>query len=125
MARYDDSAAYPDQAPGMPARNSHDYMTAPGSAPTPAGSLVSSPPVPQGGPDRAVLVDPYGSTYGATVVPVGPYDTEVGPQAGLYAGSEPNPLSTMPGDWVGHTGAGTGRVTGPGHPNSHGLNGDA
>lgn len=124
MASYD-SPNFQDRLPGLPPRSSHDYMTAPGTPPAPAGAPSEAQRIPTPGPGQVWITPAGGSTINGDMVNVGPRDTLVSPQAGLYDGNEPNPLSTMPGAQVGQSGAGQGNVVTTPHPNSFGLNPDA
>jgi hypothetical protein len=53
-------------------------------------------------------------------VTVSPLDVLIDTQADLYNGTDPNPLSGVPGGLMGHTGAGMGRVSTPHHVNAAG-----
>jgi hypothetical protein len=117
MASYD-SAGHRDPLPGLPDFQSHDSgLSAPGASPQ---AFPDASATPERGTvaDSAFVVPAGASTANGDRVTVGPLDTLSGPQADLYAGADANPLSGLPGDWVGHSGAGRGRVGGPGNPNA-------
>jgi hypothetical protein len=117
MARYD-SPGYQNQLPGFAPRPAHDYLTAPGSPPMAAGAPDAAQTVPHPGPGQAWIVPSGASTVNGDMVTVGVLDTEVSAQAALYSGPEADPWSGLPGELFGHTGAGTGSVAGPHHPNA-------
>lgn len=99
MASYD-SPGFPDRLPGFPARNSHDYMTAAGSAPDRPGERQET--VTSGLPGSGVVLSFGGSA--AT------------DQPGQYPPREP--FTGLPLDG---TGAGDGHPAGPGNPNAKGA----
>jgi hypothetical protein len=67
----------------------------------------------------SALIVPVGaSTLSGDRVQVGVADTNVGRQQDLYSGSDGDLIAGIPGDYLGHTGAGKGHVTGPAHPNN-------
>lgn len=51
-------------------------------------------------------------------VQVSPWDVNVGRQQDLYSGADGDPLTGIPGTYLGSTGAGQGQVRGPGNPNA-------
>jgi len=111
MGAYD-SPGYQDQLPGFGPRNSHDYMTAPGSQ----GAVQSE----RGGGLGTVVVTTPGSSSQAPqpLVDVGPGET--GAFADDVAVHEPLDFTGVTG--ASQTGAGRGRAQNDHlHVNSHGV----
>jgi hypothetical protein len=114
VARYD-SPNFPDQVPGFAARNSHDYMSAPGSDspgdPGPTGQVIGS----------AVVSAPFGSSQLPENRPVLPVtagdscgfsdDKPIHDNTAFLAGGR---LGNSPSE----TGAGRGQADHVHHPNA-------
>jgi hypothetical protein len=64
--------------------------------------------------NSALVVPVSGSVINGDRVTVGPLDTLVGHQADVYSGSDGDPISGLPGDYLGQTGIGKGHVLGGG-----------
>ena len=115
MASYD-SPGYTDRTPGGPVNQ--QGFSAPGSTlpPRPDTSAPISDRVEQGTLGNNAVIAPVGASLAnADIVPVGPLDTLMPPQASMYDDSA-DPLSGVVG--VGVTGAGLGNVSSPHHPSS-------
>jgi hypothetical protein len=114
MGSYD-SPGFQDTTPAGPV---NEHTGAPGSQPT--GFIDASAYTDVAGTHgSSAFVSPgFDSIALGSRVTVSPVDVLVPSQADLYAGGDANPLSAVPGDLAGQSGAGAGRVRGGGNPNA-------